>query len=101
MKQQKVQHELEDEQHHGETTSHFKARAMPNYRFFKIKQLQQETESKKIVFKEFHLATTNIKKSISEEEQEIKFHAIPMPDFNKLKPSVKKETASLTKAEPF
>jgi hypothetical protein len=41
--------------------SHFKAREMPNYKFFEVKQ-SNPAEHEKIAFKEFNLATANIKR---------------------------------------
>jgi hypothetical protein len=42
-------------------SSHFKAREMPNYKFFEVKH-SNPAEHEKIVFKEFNLATANIKR---------------------------------------
>ncbi len=84
---------------------------MPNYKFFEVKHTTP-ADHEKIVFKEFNLATANIKRvranSHENEEEDNSnkknvFHAQPMPDFNKVKPktSVKKDHLSTTKAEPF
>lgn len=42
-------------------SSHFKAREMPNYKFFEVKH-SNPAEHEKIAFKEFNLATANIKR---------------------------------------
>ena len=48
---------MNSEQH----SSHFKAREMPNYKFFEVKH-SNPAEHDKIAFKEFNLATANIKR---------------------------------------
>jgi hypothetical protein len=42
-------------------SSYFKAREMPNYKFFEVKH-SNPAEHEKIAFKEFNLATANIKR---------------------------------------
>ena len=67
----------------------FKARAMPNYKFFEVKHHQPDHEA--IVFKEFNLATANIKRIRSNSSEDKKpeldkdtktFHPLSMPDFS-------------------
>ena len=78
---------------------------MPKYKFFEVKGKES---AQRLVFKEFNLATANMKRvrsssqEQSEEADKLKFHAQPMPDFNKLKPKtcVKKDAGG-TKSTPF
>jgi hypothetical protein len=52
-------------------TAIFKARPVPNYKFFEVKH-NHPSENEKIVFKEFNLATANIKRvrANSQEQEE-------------------------------
>lgn len=51
-------------------TSMFKARAMPNYKFFEVKHSQERDH--KIEFKEFKLATSNIRRVRSNSQEDAK-----------------------------
>jgi hypothetical protein len=53
----KSQKSVED----SELTSAFKARPVPNYKFFEVKH-NHDQERSQVVFKEFNLATANIRR---------------------------------------
>lgn len=76
---------------------------MPHYNFFEVKH----DSHKKILFQEFNLTTANRshskKRSNSSEDNEQKFTALPMPNFEiKPKTCMKKSVcAMLGKQSPF
>ena len=95
---------LADETSERQEGSTFKAREMPRYRFFEVKHEAQ----RQIVFQEFSLATqrrlseSRNRRSNSQDESETRFRALPMPDFQKMKPKTcLKRDPRVIQQEPF
>lgn len=92
----------------GSEQQEFRARAMPKYQFFEVKH----EPHKKILFQEFNLCTerrvsakkrsSSSDETMKQETEEHKFKALPMPNFQDLKPKTcQKKTAQKHSSEPF